>query len=43
LSKGKVLVDASGGTLIATTVMRFITARGAVAPQVEGRIVAHQE
>jgi 5'-nucleotidase / UDP-sugar diphosphatase len=43
LSKGKVLIDASGGTLIATTVMRFITARGAVAPQVEGRIVAHQE
>jgi 2',3'-cyclic-nucleotide 2'-phosphodiesterase (5'-nucleotidase family) len=43
LSKGKVLIDASGGTLIATTVMRFITARGAVAPQVEGRIVARQE
>jgi 2',3'-cyclic-nucleotide 2'-phosphodiesterase (5'-nucleotidase family) len=43
LSKGKVLIDASGGTLIATTVMRFITARGAVAPQVEGRIVARQD
>jgi 2',3'-cyclic-nucleotide 2'-phosphodiesterase (5'-nucleotidase family) len=43
LSKGKVLIDASGGTLIATTVMRFISARGSVAPQVEGRIVARQE
>jgi 2',3'-cyclic-nucleotide 2'-phosphodiesterase (5'-nucleotidase family) len=43
LSKGKVLIDASGGTLMATTVMRYITAKGSVAPQVEGRIVARQE
>jgi 2',3'-cyclic-nucleotide 2'-phosphodiesterase (5'-nucleotidase family) len=43
LSKGKVLIDASGGPLIATTVMRYITTRGPVAPQVEGRIVARQE
>jgi 2',3'-cyclic-nucleotide 2'-phosphodiesterase (5'-nucleotidase family) len=43
LSKGKVLIDASGGTLMATTVMRYITAKGSVAPQVEGRIVARPE
>jgi 5'-nucleotidase / UDP-sugar diphosphatase len=43
LSKGKVLIDASGGTLTATTVMRYITTKGSVAPQVEGRIVARQE
>ena len=43
LSKGKVLIDASGGSLVATTVMRYITTRGSVAPQVEGRIVARPE
>jgi len=43
LSKGKVLIDASGGTLMATTVMRYITTKGSVAPQLEGRIVARQE
>jgi 2',3'-cyclic-nucleotide 2'-phosphodiesterase (5'-nucleotidase family) len=43
LSKGKVLIDASGGTLMATTVMHYITAKGAVAPQIEGRIVARPE
>jgi 5'-nucleotidase/UDP-sugar diphosphatase len=43
LSKGKVLIDASGGTLMATTVMDYIAAKGAVAPQIEGRIVARQE
>jgi 2',3'-cyclic-nucleotide 2'-phosphodiesterase (5'-nucleotidase family) len=43
LSKGKVLIDASGGSLIATTVMRYITTKGSVAPQIEGRIVARQE
>jgi 2',3'-cyclic-nucleotide 2'-phosphodiesterase (5'-nucleotidase family) len=43
LSQGKVLIDASGGTLMATTVMRYITAKGAVAPQIEGRIVTRPE
>jgi hypothetical protein len=28
---------------MATTVMRYITAKGSVAPQVEGRIVARPE
>jgi 2',3'-cyclic-nucleotide 2'-phosphodiesterase (5'-nucleotidase family) len=43
LSKGKVLIDASGGSLMATTVMQYITTKGPVALQVEGRIVARQE
>jgi 5'-nucleotidase / UDP-sugar diphosphatase len=43
LGKGKVLIDASGGTLTATTVMRYLTTKGVVAPQIEGRIVARQE
>ena len=43
LSQGKVLIDASGGSLMATTVMHYITTRGSVAPQVEGRIVTRQE
>ncbi len=43
LSKGKALVDASGGTLMATTVMGYIAAKGTVAPQIEGRIVARRE
>ena len=43
LSKGKVLIDVSGGSLVATTIMRYITTKGSVAPQVEGRIVARQE
>src|SRR6266851_548180 len=43
LSKGKVLIDASGGSLMATTVMHYITAKGSVAPQVEGRTVARPE
>src|SRR5262249_14301260 len=43
LSKGKALIDVSGGTLMATTVMRYITTKGALAPQLEGRIVARQE
>jgi hypothetical protein len=37
------LIDASGGSLMATTVMRYITTKGSVAPQIEGRIVARQE
>lgn len=43
LSKGKALIDPSGGTLLATTVMGYIAAQGSVAPQVEGRIVARPE
>jgi len=43
LSQGKVLIDASGGTLMATTVMRYITAKGSVAPQLEGRIATRQD
>jgi 2',3'-cyclic-nucleotide 2'-phosphodiesterase (5'-nucleotidase family) len=43
LSQGKVLIDASGGSLMATTVMHYITTRGSVAPQVEERIVARPE
>jgi len=42
-STGKVLIDASGGTLMATTVMHYITTKGTVAPQLEGRIVTRQE
>jgi 5'-nucleotidase/UDP-sugar diphosphatase len=42
-STGKVLIDASGGTLMATTVMYYITTKGTVAPQLEGRIVTRQE
>ncbi len=42
-SKGKVLIDTSGGSLMATTVMSYITTKGSVAPQIEGRIVARQE
>ena len=43
LSKGKALIDASGGTLMATTVMGYIAAKSTVAPQIEGRIVARRE
>ena len=39
LSRGTPLIDASGATLMATTVMNYITAMGGeVAPAVEGRI-----
>jgi 5'-nucleotidase / UDP-sugar diphosphatase len=38
LSKGKALIDASGGTLMASMVMDYITRKGEIAPQVEGRI-----
>ncbi len=40
LKKGKVLIDASGGKLMASQVIDYIAARGSVAPKVEGRIVA---
>ena len=42
LTKGKVVVDASGGTLLATVVMDYLQAKGTVAPAVEGRIVERQ-
>ena len=35
---GRVVVDASGATLMATQVMDYITAQGSVSPKVEGRI-----
>jgi 2',3'-cyclic-nucleotide 2'-phosphodiesterase (5'-nucleotidase family) len=38
LKRGKTLIDASGGTLMATMVMDYITAKGTVAPKAEGRI-----
>jgi 5'-nucleotidase / UDP-sugar diphosphatase len=38
LSKGKALIDASGGTLMASMLMDYITEKGEIAPQVEGRI-----
>jgi len=40
LKKGKVLVDASGATLLAGMVMNYIKVKGTVSPKVEGRIVA---
>jgi 2',3'-cyclic-nucleotide 2'-phosphodiesterase (5'-nucleotidase family) len=40
LSRGKPLVDTSGGTLMATMVMQYIATSGALAPQLEERIVA---
>jgi 5'-nucleotidase / UDP-sugar diphosphatase len=39
LKKGRPIIDASGGPLMATVVMDYITARGTVSPAVEGRIV----
>jgi len=38
--KGKVIIDASGATLMAGMVMNYIKAKGSVSPKVEGRIVA---
>ena len=38
--KGKVLIDASGATIMAGMVMDYIKAKGSVSPKVEGRIVA---
>ncbi|MHA1151194.1 MAG: bifunctional metallophosphatase/5'-nucleotidase [Alphaproteobacteria bacterium] len=40
LKKGKALIDASGGKLMATGVMDYIAAKGTVTPEVEGRIRA---
>jgi 2',3'-cyclic-nucleotide 2'-phosphodiesterase (5'-nucleotidase family) len=38
LKKGKVLIDASGATLMATMVMDYIAAKGSVSPKLSGRI-----
>ena len=38
LSRGKPVIDPSGGTLMATMVMDHIAATGSVAPELEGRI-----
>ena len=38
--KGKVIIDASGATLMASMVMDYIKANRSVSPKVEGRIVA---
>jgi 5'-nucleotidase/UDP-sugar diphosphatase len=37
-TKGKVLIDASAGRLLATVVMDYVTSVGTVAPEVDGRI-----
>ncbi|MGO4728145.1 MULTISPECIES: bifunctional metallophosphatase/5'-nucleotidase [unclassified Inquilinus] len=38
MTRGKVLVDASAGRLMATVVMDYVTSVGTVAPKVDGRI-----
>ena len=39
LGKGKVVIDPSGATLMATTVMNYITAKGGeIDPKTDGRI-----
>jgi Fe-S cluster assembly iron-binding protein IscA len=38
--KAKVIIDASGATIMAGMVMDYIKAKGSVSPKVEGRIVA---
>ncbi|MBL6946737.1 MAG: 5'-nucleotidase C-terminal domain-containing protein [Rhodospirillales bacterium] len=38
--KGKMLIDASAATLMATTVMNYISAQGSVSPKIEGRVTA---
>jgi 2',3'-cyclic-nucleotide 2'-phosphodiesterase (5'-nucleotidase family) len=40
LGKGRLVIDASGGKLMANQVIDYIAARGTVAPKVEGRITA---
>jgi 2',3'-cyclic-nucleotide 2'-phosphodiesterase (5'-nucleotidase family) len=39
LKRGRPLIDASGGALMAGIVIDYIAARGTVSPAVEGRIV----
>ncbi len=38
LKKGRVIIDASGATLMASMVMDYIKAKGSVSPKIEGRI-----
>ena len=38
LKEGKSIIDAAGGTLMATVVMNYIAAKGTIAPKAEGRI-----
>ncbi len=38
LTRGKPLIDPSGGKLMATVVMDYIAAKGTVAPKLEGRV-----
>ena len=40
LKKGKLIVDALGGTLMASQVIDYIAELGTVAPKIEGRIEA---
>jgi len=40
LKKGKRLIDASAATLMATSVMNYISAKGTISPAVDGRIMA---
>lgn len=42
LTKGKPIVDASGGPLMANVVMDYIMAHGLVAPVLEGCIVGQK-
>jgi 2',3'-cyclic-nucleotide 2'-phosphodiesterase (5'-nucleotidase family) len=39
LKKGRPVIDASGGPLMAKVVMEYIAARTTVSPTVEGRII----
>jgi len=38
--RGKVIIDAAGGTLMATQVINHVARLGTIAPKVEGRITA---
>src|SRR5262249_43850164 len=42
LKKGRPIIDASGGPLMASVIIDYIAPRGSVAPAVEGRIVEQQ-
>lgn len=42
LKQAKVIIDVSGGSLMASQVMDYIATRGTVAPRVEGRIIARE-
>ncbi len=40
IARGRILVGATDGRLVATEVMEYVRGRGTVTPQIEGRIVA---